>query len=77
MSEGIVTCTEKTDCIIFDDTALIQMLPVLSETVKVISVAIVEQFRGYILKTSCIYQFISQILIVFNMYKEKSLNTLA
>ena len=55
MSEGIVTCTEKTDCIIFDDTTLIQMLPVLSETVKVISVAIVEQFRGYILKASCIY----------------------
>ena len=55
MSEGIVTCTEKTDCIIFDDTALIQMLPVLSETVKAISVAIVEQFRGYILKASCIY----------------------
>ena len=55
MSEGIVTCTEKTHCIIFDEKALIQMLPVLSETVKVISVAIVEQFRGYIVNASYIY----------------------
>ena len=46
---------EKTECIIFDATALIQMLPILSKTVKVTSVAIVEQFRVYILKASCIY----------------------
>ena len=41
--------TEKTECIIFDASALIQMLPILSNTAKVTSVAIVEQFRGYIL----------------------------
>ena len=41
--------TEKTECIIFDATALIQMLPKLSKTAKVTSVAIVEQFRVYIL----------------------------
>ena len=44
MSEGRVTCTEKTDCIIFNATALIQMLPVLSKMVKVISVGIVATF---------------------------------
>ena len=46
--EGKVTCIEKTECIIFDATALLQMLPVLSITAIVTSVAIVEQFRGYI-----------------------------
>ena len=40
---------EKTECIIFDATALIQMLPILSKTAKVAYVAIVEQFRVYIL----------------------------
>ena len=40
---------EKTEYIIFDATALIQMLPTLSKTVKVTSVDIVEQFRVYIL----------------------------
>ena len=40
---------EKTECIIFNATALIQMLPILSKTAKVTSVAIVEQFRVYIL----------------------------
>ena len=40
---------EKTECIIFDATALLQMLPVLSKTAKVTSVAIVEQYRGYTL----------------------------
>ena len=44
MSEGRVTCTKKTDCIIFDATALIQMLPVLSKMVKVTSVGIVATF---------------------------------
>ena len=41
--------TEKTECIIFDATALIPMLPILSKTAKVTSVAIVEQFCVYIL----------------------------
>ena len=40
---------EKTECIIFDATALIEMLPILSKTAKVTSVAIVEQFHVYIL----------------------------
>ena len=40
---------EKTECIIFDATALVQMLPILSKRAKVTSVAIVEQFRVYIL----------------------------
>ena len=40
---------EKTECIIFDATVLLQMLPKLSKMTKVTSVAIVEQFRGYIL----------------------------
>ena len=40
---------EKKECIIFDATALIQMLPILSKTAKVTSVAIVEQIRVYIL----------------------------
>ena len=40
---------EKTECIIFDATALIQMLPILSKTAQVTFVAIVEQFRVYIL----------------------------
>ena len=40
---------ETTECVIFDATDLIQMLPILSKTAKVTSVAIVEQFRVYIL----------------------------
>ena len=40
---------EKTECIIFDATALIQMLPILSKTAQVTFVAIVDQFRVYIL----------------------------
>ena len=40
---------EKRECIIFDATALIQMLPILSKMTKVTYVAIVEQFRGNIL----------------------------
>ena len=40
---------EKTECIIFDATALILMLPILSKTAKVTPVAIVEQVRVYIL----------------------------
>ena len=49
MSEGKVACIEETECIIFDATALIQMLPILSKTSKATSVAIVEQFHVYIL----------------------------
>ena len=49
ISQGKVACVEKTECIIFDITALIRMLPILSKTAKVTSVAIVEQFRLYIL----------------------------
>ena len=45
----ICTYIEKTDCIFFDATTLIQMLLVLSKTVKVTYVAIVEKFRGYLL----------------------------
>ena len=40
---------EKTECIIFDATDLIQMLPILSKTAQVTFVAIVEQFCVYIL----------------------------
>ena len=40
---------EKTECIIFEATALIQMLPILSKTAKVTHVDIVKQFRVYIL----------------------------
>ena len=46
---------EKTECIIFDATDSIQMLPILSKTAKVTSVPIAEQFRVYILKANCIY----------------------
>ena len=49
ISEGNVACIEKPECIIFDVTALIQMLPILFKLAKVTYVAIVEQFRGYIL----------------------------
>ena len=52
---GKLTCIEKTECIIFDATALIQMLPVLPKKAQVTSVAIDEQFRGYALYASCIY----------------------
>ena len=59
---------EKTECIIFDATALIQMLPILSITVKVTSVAVmnssmgtffrpvasISQFHGYTLYLTCI-----------------------
>ena len=44
----------------------------MSKTAKVTSVAIVEQFRGYILKASCI----SQIHILFDMYWENSVSAL-
>ena len=40
---------EKSECIIFDATALIQVLPILSQTAQVTFVAIVEQFCVYIL----------------------------
>ena len=53
-----------------------QMLPILSKTAKVTSVAIDEQFRGYILLVSCIYCSVSQIHNVFDMYRDNSLNTL-
>ena len=71
MSEGRVTCTVKTDCIIFDATALIQMLPVRYKMVKVISACIVATY----FRTAAL--FISQMHIVFNMYKQNCLNTIA
>ena len=49
VTEGKEACIEKPECIIFDATAFMQMLPILSKLAKVTSVAIVEQVRGYIL----------------------------
>ena len=51
ISEGKEACIEKPKCIIFDGRAFMQMLPILSKLAKVTSVAIVEQFRGYILRS--------------------------
>ena len=50
ISEGKVACIEKTECIIFDAIDLIEMLPILSKMAKLTSVAIVEQFPGYIFR---------------------------
>ena len=49
ISEGKVACIEKAEYIIFDATALIQMLPILSQTAKATSVAIFEQVRVFML----------------------------
>ena len=69
-----VATKETTDCIIFDAMAVIQMLPVPSNTVNLTFVDMAEQYIDYIIQNSHIYAPISQIHIVFDRYDENILN---
>ena len=68
--ENKTVSIHSADCIIFDAMATIQMLPLPTQTLEISFSDMAKQFLQYILQCSRAFQSVTQIHIVFDMYKE-------